>query len=273
MGWAACNAIVGFVVGVFGGLIGLGGAELRLPYLVGVLRLGAHRAVPVNLAVSLFTILTAIPPRLAVAPGAALAPFLWGTIVIAIGAIVAAYVGASYLGRLSAGALGRLIFVLLVALGVALLVEAAVPFASDGLLPNLLWPRLAAGLLLGVGIGAISSVLGVAGGEVIIPTLAFGYGVPIVTAGSLSLMISVPMVVVGILRHATAGAYAERPLLTGLIVPMGLGSAGGATVGALLVAFAPAALIKAGLGILLILSAWKVFAKGQRREATLATKP
>jgi uncharacterized membrane protein YfcA len=54
---------------------------------------------------------------------------------------------------------------------------------------------------------------------------------------------------------------------------MGLGSAGGATVGALLVAFAPAALIKAGLGILLILSAWKVFAKGQRREATLATKP
>jgi uncharacterized membrane protein YfcA len=47
------NALVGFVVGVAGGLIGLGGAELRLPYLVGMLRLTPHQAVPINLAVSL----------------------------------------------------------------------------------------------------------------------------------------------------------------------------------------------------------------------------
>ena len=33
------NAFVGFVVGIAGGLVGLGGAELRLPYLAGTLRL------------------------------------------------------------------------------------------------------------------------------------------------------------------------------------------------------------------------------------------
>ena len=33
------NALVGFIVGVAGGLISLGRAELRLPYLVGVLGL------------------------------------------------------------------------------------------------------------------------------------------------------------------------------------------------------------------------------------------
>ena len=33
------NAVVGFAVGLAGGLVGLGGAELRLPYLAGTLRL------------------------------------------------------------------------------------------------------------------------------------------------------------------------------------------------------------------------------------------
>jgi uncharacterized membrane protein YfcA len=56
------NALVGFVVGVAGGLIGVGGAELRLPYLVGVLRLTD------NLAVSLFTIVAAIPARSCASP-------------------------------------------------------------------------------------------------------------------------------------------------------------------------------------------------------------
>ena len=62
-GQPAIHASVGAAVGVAGGLIGLGGAELRLPYLVGVLKLTAHQAVAVNLAVSLGTILAAIPAR------------------------------------------------------------------------------------------------------------------------------------------------------------------------------------------------------------------
>jgi hypothetical protein len=40
--------LVGFAVGIAGGVIGLGGAELRLLYLVGVLPLSPHQAVPVT---------------------------------------------------------------------------------------------------------------------------------------------------------------------------------------------------------------------------------
>ncbi len=54
------NSCVGLLVGVMGGLLGLGGAELRLPYLIGTLRLPPHDAVKVNLAVSLFTVAAGI---------------------------------------------------------------------------------------------------------------------------------------------------------------------------------------------------------------------
>jgi uncharacterized membrane protein YfcA len=58
------NSLVGLVVGIAGGLIGLGEAELRLPYLIGTLRLPPHDAVKINLAVSLFTVAAASPPAL-----------------------------------------------------------------------------------------------------------------------------------------------------------------------------------------------------------------
>ena len=43
-----------------GGLIGLGGAEFRLPVLVGLLGHGARGAVPLNLAISLVTIVASL---------------------------------------------------------------------------------------------------------------------------------------------------------------------------------------------------------------------
>jgi uncharacterized membrane protein YfcA len=57
------NAFVGFIVGLGGGLVGLGGAELRLPYLVGSLRLSVKTAIPINLTISLLTILAALQWR------------------------------------------------------------------------------------------------------------------------------------------------------------------------------------------------------------------
>lgn len=257
----ALNALIGFLVGIAGGLIGLGRAELRLPWLVGSVRITPHEAVPANLAISLLTIFAAVPTRLLALPHVSLAPFLAETLAIALGAVVAAWVGAGWLKRLSGAVLGRLIFVLLIVLGVGMVAEAWIELASTGLLPHSPTVRLAAGLLFGLLIGATSSVMGVAGGEVIIPTLVFGYGAAIKTAGSLSMMISLPTVVIGIMRHARARAFADRSVLAGVVVPMGMGSALGAIAGGTLSAYVAGGLIKAALGLLLIWSAWKVFAK------------
>lgn len=254
------NGLVGFAVGLAGGLMGLGGAELRLPYLVGSVRLTPHKAVPVNLAVSLLTIVAATPARLMVLTSAGLGAFAVETFSISVGAVIAAYLGVGWLRRLSAQALSRIIFVLLVILGMGMIGEAFIEIAPLGLLPSETVLRIIAGLLFGLLIGAVSSLLGVAGGEIIIPTLVFGYGVPVKSAGSLSMLISLPTVLTGIFRHAKAGAFANRALIKTLIVPMGLGSVVGAVIGGLLVSIAPAAAVKVALGVLLIWSAWKIFA-------------
>jgi uncharacterized protein len=261
------NALVGLLVGIVGGLIGLGGAELRLPYLVGVLGLTSHRAVPVNLVISLLTILAAVPTRLLALPAVNLAPFLAETIAIATGAVVAAWIGAGWLKALSRPTLARLIFVLLVILGIGLLVEAGLSLESDGPFPSPLSVRVIAGLLFGFLIGAISSVLGVEGGEVIIPTLVFGYGVPIKAAGSLSMLISLPTVLAGMMRHASMGAFVDRSVMRQVVMPMALPSALGAVVGGVIASYVPGGLIKAPLGALLVWSAWKVFKPAGRTAA------
>jgi uncharacterized membrane protein YfcA len=43
------------------------------------------------------------------------------------------------------------------------------------------------------------------------------------------------------------------------VAPMGLGSVLGAVIGGLLVGSVPAAILKLGLGVILILSAWRTF--------------
>jgi hypothetical protein len=56
--------VVGACVGVLGGLIGLGGAEFRLPLLIGLFGFLALQAVILNKAMSLVVVATALPARL-----------------------------------------------------------------------------------------------------------------------------------------------------------------------------------------------------------------
>ena len=113
-------------------------------------------------------------------------------------------------------------------------------------------------MLFDLGIGSVSCLLGVANGEVIIPTLLFAYGVNIKTAGAASLLISLPSVAVGNARYARQCAYASSALAQS-VAPMGLGAVLGAVIGGLLVGSVPAALLKFGLDVILILSAWRTF--------------
>ena len=134
-------------------------------------------------------------------------------------------------------------------------------FTPAGLLRNPMILRVISGLVLGLLIGAISGVLGVAGGEVIIPTLILGFGAPIKVAGSLSQMVSIPTVLTGFLRHYRAGSLNDREIAVWLILPMGLGAIAGGIAGGLLSSLAPSTFLKAVLGVILIASSVKVFVK------------
>src|SRR5215469_13418766 len=58
----------GVVIGALGGLIGLGGAEFRLPLLIGAFRFGARQAVILNKAMSLVVVASALLFRAATVP-------------------------------------------------------------------------------------------------------------------------------------------------------------------------------------------------------------
>jgi uncharacterized protein len=123
------------------------------------------------------------------------------------------------------------------------------------------------GATAGAAIGLASSLLGVAGGELIIPSLVFGFGMDIKAAGTASLLVSLPTVAVGVLRFHAQGAYRDGAMLAGLAVPMAVGSAAGAVLGATLLPLAPAGFLKLLLGGVLAVSAIRLARKAESRSS------
>lgn len=249
----------GAVVGILGGLIGLGGAEFRLPILITLFALYPHRAVRFNLLVSFITLLFAAATRLGFQTGAELSAYADVACAMIAGGMVAALIGASQLARISGHRLMRIISALLLLIAALLLAEIALQDAVLPSIPDNTMLRAALGVVAGLGIGAVSSLLGVAGGEFIIPVLMFGFGADIKTAGTLSLIISLPIVAVGVLKHRRTGYYRSGDVLTYLVLPMGVGSIVGALAGGVLSGYFVPHGIKALLAIVLAVSSAKLW--------------
>jgi len=254
--WLA--AAIGAPIGLVGGLIGLGGAEFRLPFLKTTFRFDTRRTIALNLAISFVTLLASLALRLRSTSLDALAPLAPVIVAVAGGAMIGAYAGIAYANRVATARLERLVFMLLIAMGIALIVEAFLPEGGGGM-PDTLVLRVPVAAGFGLAIGAISSLLGVAGGEMLIPMLLFAFGVTIKLAGTASTMISLSLVSVGCWKHARAGAYRERTELWNVVIPMGAASIVGALIGAQFVPYVSARAVKVLLGVILIWSAMRIF--------------
>jgi uncharacterized protein len=209
----------GTAIGMLGGLIGLGGGEFRLPVLTSLFGYAAREAVPLNLVISLITLLAALVVRAQTLSLAAVAPHAVEVAALGLGGIVGARWSARLLTRLSDYHLEHTIAWLLAEIGVLLIVEALLPGQHVALISyGLATLIIISGVLFGIinealdpwsplvayvgnrGIGAVAALLGVAGGELLIPTLILVYGADIRSAGTASLMISIVTVVSGLLR-------------------------------------------------------------------------
>ena len=115
-----------------------------------------------------------------------------------------------------------------------------------------------AGLALGIIIGLVSSILGVAGGELLIPTMMFIFGADIKTAGTASIVISVCIVTSGLWRYWRSGAMQTRLGARRIVTAMSASSLIGVALGGMAVGFAPVGAIKTILGLVLIAAAAKV---------------
>lgn len=252
--------VAGGVIGTLGGLIGLGGAEFRLPVLVGKFHLPTLEAVILNKAMSLIVVASALIFRGAAVDYATLFDNIDIVLNLLLGSLVGAWFAAGVAVKLRTARLNQLILVLLVMLSIVMLWEALFGLRTTGeaLLSD---PMLlgAVGVLAGLVIGIVAAVLGVAGGELLIPTIVLLYGADIRLAGSLSLMVSLPTMLVGFARYAQADAFQVLKNERALGIMMALGSIVGAAIGGLLIGLFSTRLLIGILAVVLIISAYKTF--------------
>ena len=247
---------VGTVIGVLGGLIGLGGAEFRLPLLITIFHFAPLEAVILNKAMSLVVVASALPFRAETVPFDAIAA-QWGVIAnLLAGSLLGAWLGADCATRLKSEWFYRIIAGLLLMVAFILILghdrAAGVGTPFNGSL------QIVAGVLAGFVIGIVASLLGVAGGELLIPTLMLLFGTDIKLAGSLSLMVSLPTMIVGFARYSQDQSFGVLRRNLGFVALMAAGSIVGSFIGGQLLSIVPTSILLPLLAMILVISALKL---------------
>lgn len=228
--------VIGLAGGFFGSMVGLGGAVVMIPLMTGWARVGQHKAHAVSLVAVVFTGLIG---ALSYAGGGSLDISL--AVPIAAAAVVFAGFAAAYSSRVPA-ALLKLIFGLLL-LGAAALLIFGLDIGGGGI--GGAW-RFPAALLLGLGSGLLTGLLGIGGGAFIVPLLVFAFGFDQHLAQGTSLAIMIPAGLVGTIVHARAGRL-DSKLVIGLV----LGVAAGAFLGGKLALLLPERPLQIIFGVIL----------------------
>jgi uncharacterized membrane protein YfcA len=248
----------GAIIGTLGGGLSGWGARSsgRLPLLISQFRFHGLEAVILNKAVSLVVVATALPFRTRTVPLEEIGAH-WPLILnILCGSLIGAWAGAEWATRLKSGTLYRVIAVLLVVIAGVLLLPhdaAASTLVGTG------WIFVATCIGVGFVVGVIASLLGVAGGEFLIPALILLCGVDIKLAGSLSLAISLPTMLVGFTRYSRDQSFSVLRQNWAFFLVMAAGSIVGTFIGGLLLGLVPNAVLLPLLAALLLLSAVKVW--------------
>lgn len=246
----------GALVGILGGLIGLGGAEFRLPVLVTVFSYQILQTIIINLIVSLVTVTFSFFFRSGII-GLVNITTNWAVIInILAGSLIGSYVGVHYATRINERVLNRIVVLFLIFLSVILIGHNFI-FNMSILQVHILL-KVILGFLAGIVIGVFSSMLGVAGGELIIPTIILVFGLDIKLSGSLSLAISIPTIMMGLWKYRKKNRLKEVKSERKFIISMSLGSILGAFFGSVLLKYLSNSSLYTILGAILFLSAIKL---------------
>jgi uncharacterized membrane protein YfcA len=112
---------------------------------------------------------------------------------------------------------------------------------------------------VGIFIGFISGLLGVAGGEFRIPALIYLFGLDIIVAGTTSLLVSIPTVSMGFTKHRQMRHINKDATI--IAVMMGASSVLGALIGASYAGIVDKDILKVLLGTILILATVRMVTK------------
>jgi uncharacterized membrane protein YfcA len=181
----------------------------------------------------------------------------WPIIVnLLAGSLLGAWLGAGWATCVGFRTLYRVIAILLVVIAAVLLLGHAA-HASSPLLTGA--TQFAAGIAAGFVIGVVASIMGVAGGELLIPTLVLLFGVDVKLAGSLSLAVSLPTMIVGFARYSRDNSFGVLGANKAFVVAMAAGSIAGTFIGGWLLGLVQDDVLLPVLAAILVISAWKVW--------------
>jgi uncharacterized protein len=233
----------GLGVGLAVGMVGGGGAVLAVPVLVYAGGLGVHEATTVSLAVVAGAAVVGAVTQ-ARRGAVCWASAAWFGVAAAGGAVAGTAANAAVGGRLL---LGLFAGVMLVAAR-ATWQRAAQPAATAAGCPQ---ARAAVLVALGAGVGAITGLVGVGGGFVVVPALAFGLGFGLREAMGTSMVVVALASAFGLASHLAAGGTFDLPVA----LTMGVAAMVGAVAGPRLAAGIPTRRLGRGFALLVALVA------------------
>ena len=216
----------------------------------------ALQAVIVNKALSLIVVLTALPARLVAVPLSTLTPHWTIVVNLSAGSVAGAWLGASWATRMRSATLYRVLALMLVLIAVALIGTHVTTVTPARMAPVAV---AVAGVAAGLLIGVVAAIMGVAGGEFLVPAIVLLFGADIRTAGSLSLAVSLPTMIVAFARYSRDGSFAVLRRHGRLVAVLAAGSVTGTVLGGLLLGVVPDAVLVPFLAALLLLSSVKVW--------------
>jgi uncharacterized membrane protein YfcA len=124
-----------------------------------------------------------------------------------------------------------------------------------------------ASLVVGLGIGLVSGMLGVGGGSVMVPVFTLGYGLPALQATGTSLFTIIPTAIAGSITHVK-----QRTCVVGLGVAAGIGGACLSPLGVYLASISPSWLVILTAAIIIFWSAVKMLRKALRAPKVKASQ-
>ncbi len=210
--------IIGLVAGLFGGLVGLGGGVIMIPLMVGLLRMGQHKAHGTSLVALVFTGIS----------GAVIyfqkgSVDITASLLLAATAIFTAKAGARYAHALPEWKLKRSFGGFLLVVSFLLLMK---PYLVHQNHPVTAITRASILLLTGVFTGFLSGLMGVGGGTVMVPAMVLLAGIDQHTAQGISLLAMVPAGFVGAMTHWKLGNV-KTDMLVGLVPGILIGAYSG----------------------------------------------
>jgi len=186
----------------------VGGGIVMIPLMVGILKMGQHKAHGTSLVALVFT---GISGAITYAMQGSID--LTASLLIAITAIFTARPGAHYAHTLAEGTLKRSFGVFMIVVSLLLLVKPFLPQLGQ---PAVGWAKITVLLATGIASGFLSGMMGVGGGSIMVPAMVLLAGFTQHTAQGSSLLAMVPASGVGAFTHWRLGNV-NATLITGLI--------------------------------------------------------